>query len=230
MKTYDLYLGSGPMKKKTFVHVPALAGCTARGDTSDEAIEHAPDAIRAFLTFCARSGERVDPTTTFRVRVAEHVTDNQWTVNGSGFLPTDAEPLTSRESDALMGRLASVHAGLRRLTEKLTPRQVDAAPLKGWPIRRILQHICVEGSYLRGISGSSRLIGDVENGLLDAHEALDRLFALEQERLRTMSKEERAEVVQRGQTPWSARLAVRRMLEHAWEHYVEIAERLKVTP
>jgi hypothetical protein len=45
-----------------------------------------------------------------------------------------------------------------------------------------------------------------------------------------MSKEERAEVIMRGQSPWSARAALRRMLEHAWEHYVEIAQRLKNVP
>ncbi len=72
MKTYDLYLDSGPMKKKTYVHVPQLLGCIARGDTSDAAVEHSPDAIRAFLAFCARAGERVDPGAAFRARVAEH--------------------------------------------------------------------------------------------------------------------------------------------------------------
>lgn len=229
MKTYDLYLDSGPMKKKTYVHVPQLLGCIARGDTSDAAVEGSPDAIRTFLAFCARAGERVDPGEAFRVRVAEHATDNQWPGNGSGFLPTDAKPLTPREIDVLMPRLAAIHAGLRRLTGKLTPKQLDAASPKGRPIGRILQHICVEGAYLRGIPGSSRLMGDVEKGRLDPHDALDRLFELELERLRAMSKEERSDVIMRGQTPWSARAAVRRMLEHGWEHYLEIAERLKAT-
>ncbi len=230
MKTYDLYLDSGPMKKKTYVHVPQLLGCIARGDTSNAAVESSPDAICAFLAFVARAGERVDSGAAFRVRVAEHVTNNQWPGNGGGFLPTDAAPLTSRESDALMQRLAAIHAGLRRLTGGLTMKHLDATPPKGRPIRRILQHVCVEGAYLRGIPGSSRLMSDVEKGHLDALDALDRLFELEQERLRAMSKEERSEVIMRGQTPWSARAAVRRMLEHGWEHYLEIAERLEAVP
>jgi len=230
MKTYDLYLDSGPMKKKTFVHMPALLGCVARGDTTDEAIDRSPDAIRAFLAFLARAGERVDPDAPFRVRIAEHVTDAAWPAMGSGFLPTDAAPLTPSQGDALVHRLAAIHAGLRRLTADFKPKQLDAAPPTGRPIRRILQHVCVEGAYLRGIAGSSRLMREVEEGHIDAHDALDRLFALEQQRLRAMSKEERAEVIMRGQTPWSARSAVRRMLEHAWEHYVEIAERLKRSP
>jgi hypothetical protein len=34
----------------------------------------------------------------------------------------------------------------------------------------------------------------------------------------------------RGQSPWTVRYEVRQMLEHAWEHYIEIAERLGVEP
>jgi predicted RNase H-like HicB family nuclease len=230
MKTYDLYLDSGPMKKKTFVHVPALVGCIARGVTSAEAVDGAPDAIRTFLAFVARAGEPVDPQAPFRVRVAEHVTDEPWPGNGSGFLPTDARTLSERETDALMQRIGAIHTALRRLTGDLTPKLLDAAPAKGRPIRRILQHICVEGAYLRGIPGSSRLISEVEKGRINAHDALDQLFALERERLRDMSKQERADVIMRGQTPWSPRSAVRRMLEHGWEHYVEIAERLGKMP
>lgn len=230
MKTYDLYLDSGPMRKKTYVHVPQLLGCIVRGDTSDAAVERAPKAIRGFLAFCARAGERVDSDAEFRVRVAGHVTTNQWPGNGSGFLPTDTAPLTPTDSDALMQRLAAIHAGLRRLTDTLTPKHLDAAPPKGRPIRRILQHVCVEGAYLRGISGSSRLKSEVEKRRLDPHDALDQLFELEQRRLRAMSTAERSDVIMRGQTPWSARAAVRRMLEHGWEHYLEIADRLNLSP
>lgn len=228
MKTFDLYLDSGPMRKKTFVHVPQLAGCVARGDTTDEAIEHAPDAIRAFLRFLARNGEPIDPDAKFAVRVVEHTTDGQMPGQGIGFLPTDATPLTPRDSDALMQRLAAIHASLRTLTADLTQKQLDATPAKGRPIARILGHICgAEGGYLRGVTGASRLAREVDEGKVDPHGALDRLLDMEQERLRAMSKAERADVIMRGQMPWSARSAVRRMLEHAWEHYVEIAERLK---
>jgi predicted RNase H-like HicB family nuclease len=231
MKTYDLYLDSGPMRKKTFVHVPALTGCVARGDTTDEAIEHAPDAIRAFLRFLARNGESADPDAKFSVRVAEHTTDSQMPGQGIGFLPTDATPLTVRDGDALMLRLAAIHADLRSRTADLTPKQLAAAPPKGRPIGRILGHICgAEGGYLRGVTGASRLAREVDEGKVNPHDALDQLFEMEQERLRVMSKAERADVIMRGQSPWSARAAVRRMLEHAWEHYVEIAERLKQTP
>lgn len=230
MKSYDLYLDSGPMMKKTFVQVPALMGCIGRGDTTAEAIERAPDAIRAYLRFMARHGERVEPKAPIQTRVAHHRTNSQWPGNGIGFLPTDEAPLMPREIDTLIKRLDALHADLRSLTANLSAKQLEATPAKGRPIRRILSHICVEGAYLRGISGASRMQREVDEGKLDPHEALDRMLVLETERLRAMSPAERAEVIMRGQSPWSARCAVRKMLEHCWEHYVEIAERLGKAP
>ena len=230
MKTYDIYLDSGPMRKKTYVNVPALTGCIARGDTTDEAIERTPDAIRAFLRFLARHGERVDPDAPFRVRVAAHITDSVFPANGIGFLPADAKPLAKAEANKLMDRLGAIHGDLRRVTAGLTARQLDAKPARGRSLRDIMRHMCVEGAYLRGVSGASRIQRLVEQGELDARDALDQLLTLERARLDAMSAQERREVIMRGQQQWSARSAVRRMLEHTWEHYVEVATRLGKTP
>jgi predicted RNase H-like HicB family nuclease len=230
MKTYDLYLDSGPKMKKTMVHVPALLGCTVRGDTTQAALDATPEGVRVYLHFLARHGERVDPGAPFRTRVAEHVTDGAWPGMGAAFLPIDAEPLTERQADALMARLGGLHADLRKLTAGLKPAQLDRSPAKGRPIRRILSHVCCEGGYLREVTGASRIQREVDEGRLDANHALDRLLELEMTRLRGMTKAQRAEVIMRGQSPWTARSAIRKMLEHGWEHYVEIAERLGVAP
>ena len=228
MKTYDLYLDSGPMRKKTFVHVPALVGCIARGDTTDAAIEHSPDAIRAYLKFLTGVGEDVDADAPIKIRVAEHVTDAPFPAGGSGFLPTDTKALSIAEAGALMRRLGAIHDDLRRLTGRLTVKQLDAVPASGRPIRRILSHIVgAEGGYLRQIPGASRLAREVEEGKADAHDALDTLLELETARLDAMSAAERSAIVMRGQSQWTPRAALRRMLEHAWEHDREIAERLK---
>jgi predicted RNase H-like HicB family nuclease len=228
VKTYDLYAESGPMMKKTVVHVPALLGCRARGDTTQQAIDNAPEAICAFLRLLERAGEHVDPKDRFKTGLAEHNTSGGFL--GSAYLPTDAEPMQKRESGLLMTRLNAVHGELRRITTDLTPKQLTKAPATGRPIGQILRHVCAEGGYLRGVSGASRLMTDVDRGRIAALDALDQMFALELERLRTMSAEERSSVVMRGQSPWTVRYAVRQMLEHAWEHYVEIAERLGVVP
>ena len=228
MKTYDLYLESGPQMKITYVHVPALLGCVYNAPTTQQALDAAPGAIRAFLRFMARAGERVDAKADFRTRVAEHHTEGGFL--GSRFLPTDAEPLTRRESNALMKRLAALHVDLRSLTSGLTPKQLTATPARGRAIGRILTHVLAEGGYLRGVTGASRIQRLADEGAIDPLDALDQLFELETERLAAMTDDERSQVIQRGQNPWSARSAVRRMLEHGWEHYVEIAERLGATP
>jgi predicted RNase H-like HicB family nuclease len=224
MKTYDLYLHSGPMLKKTYIHVPSLMGCIAQGDTTDLALAAAPEALHGYLRFLANYGERVSPTAAFRTNIAQH--DRRGGFLGSGFLPTDSAPISKRESEAMMRRLAAIHEGLRNLTQGLTTKDLGRQPPRGRSIKRILAHICAEGGYLRGVSGASRIQRDVEEGRLDPHEALDQLLILEQERLDSMDDSERTAVIMRGQTPWSVRAAVRRMLEHAWEHHVEIAERL----
>jgi hypothetical protein len=228
VKTYDLYLESGPQMKTTYVHVPSLLGCVFNAPTTQAALDAAPGAIHTFLAFMARTGERADPKAPFRTKVVEHNTEGGFL--GSRFLPTDAEPLPVHESKALMARLAALHGELRALTSGLTAKQLTAAPAKGRPIRRILTHVCAEGGYLRGVTGASRIQRLADEGALDPRDALDQLFELETQRLDTMSDHERSEVIQRGQNPWTARSAVRRMLEHGWEHYVEIAERLSKAP
>jgi hypothetical protein len=228
VKTYDLYLESGPQMKTTYVHVPALLGCVYNAPTTQQALDAAPDALRSFLRFMARAGERVDPKAAFRTNIAEHFTEGGFL--SIRFLPTDTEPLTKRESNVLMKRLAALHADLRALTAGLSPKQLTATPARGRPIRKILVHVLAEGGYLRGVSGVSRIQRLADEGALDPLDALDQLFELETERLAAMTDVERTKLIQRGQNPWTARSAVRRMLEHGWEHYVEIAARVGKSP
>ena len=74
MTTYDLYLESGPRRRKTMVHVLDLLGCVAVGPTTDDAIAATPEAIRAYRRFLCRHGEDIDPDAPFDTRVAEHIT------------------------------------------------------------------------------------------------------------------------------------------------------------
>ncbi len=168
MKTYDLYVESGPMKRTTMVHVPALAGCIARGETTDAALEATPEAIRAYVRFLAHHGERLAAKAAFTTRVVEHQTEGQWLGNGSIFIETDLEPLSAREAEAMLARLGRIHAGLRDLTSGMTAKQLDESPKAGRPIRRILEHVVgAEGGYLREVTGASRLAREVRERLVD---------------------------------------------------------------
>jgi predicted RNase H-like HicB family nuclease len=228
MKTYDLYVQSGPMRKKTYIHVPSLRGCMLMHHTTADALDAAPNAIRTYLGYLQRHGERVDAKAAFKVRVAEERLDGGFL--GSGFYDPDTQPLTKTESTRALKWLGWLHNDLRRVTEPLTPSRLAAKPPKGRPIRQILTHVCVEGAYLRAVPGASRIQREADEGKTDPRDALDRLLVLETERLHAMSDEERTTVRQAGQSPWSANAATRRMLEHGWEHYLEICVRLKVAP
>jgi hypothetical protein len=81
-------------------------------------------------------------------------------------------------------------------------------------------------------------VGKIE-GLLDATKAvlelpedlpsvLGALWQVGSARLATMTDDERTRQVPHGQVTWTARRGLRRMLEHQWEHLVEVAARLDV--
>jgi len=49
MTEYALYLESGPRRRTTMVHVLDRLGCIAQEPTTEEALQAAPEAIRAYL-------------------------------------------------------------------------------------------------------------------------------------------------------------------------------------
>jgi hypothetical protein len=71
----------------------------------------------------------------------------------------------------------------------------------------------------------SRMQREMDEGRLDPLDALDQSWELEAARLEAMPDAERRGVVMRGRSQWTCRSAVRRMLEHAWEHAREIDDR-----
>lgn len=231
---YALYLESGPRRKKTMVHVLDLLGCIARGTTTGEALEATPGAIRDFLRFLQRHGDRVDPEAEFSTAIAEHVMEGPWLGDGNpepGFAP-DFEPLTLEEQGALLDRLGWLRDDLLEMISSIPPDQLLAEPEgRGRPIIKIVDHIAdAQGAYLRaGLGPAPELapaLRAVRQGPETMPAALSHLWALSMARLRAMSEKERTRTVRRGQKTWSARRALRRMLEHDWEHLVEIRERL----
>lgn len=233
MAEYALYLESGPRKQKTMAHVLDLLGCIAQGATTPDAIDAAPEAIRTYLHFLNRHGEKVDLEEEITTHVAEHVMEGPWLGNGDpypGFAP-DFQPLSRDELEVFLHRLAWLHDDLLILTHRLTPEQLLAKPASGGrPIGRILEHVAAShASYLNAALGPVEGLRDAVRAVELFPEvqpaALTRVWQISLNRLEAITPAELNQRIQRGGKTWTVRRMLRRMLEHCWEHLLEISRR-----
>jgi predicted RNase H-like HicB family nuclease len=231
---YALHLESGPRRRKTMVHVLALLGCIAQGPTTEAALEATPEAIRNYLRFLRQHGEAAEPEAAFTTVVAEHVTEGVWLGNGDptpGFSP-DFEPLTVADLAVYRLRLDWLCADLLRLVGGLSPAEILAEPEgSGRPIYRIYEHLVEsQATYLRMLVGKVEGLPEAAKHLRRGPEGIEaglsQVWSISQARLERLSELERAQMVSHGQVVWTARRAIRRMLEHSWEHLLEVSWRL----
>jgi predicted RNase H-like HicB family nuclease len=231
--TYGLYLESGPRRRKTMVHVLDLLGCVAVGPTTEDAVAATPEAIRAFGRFLARHGERVDVEAPIETRVVEHITEGDWLGNGSPYLifGPDLEPVTDAEVETLVRRFLGLPEELAAWAATQTNGQLDEPPAGGGRTARavLLHALGATGGYLGaalgGAPGFGSIVGATERGELRLADGLLRVAALAAERVRATTPEERAMVRERPNDRRTLRKALRRMLEHDWEHLAELSRR-----
>ncbi|HET9015393.1 MAG TPA: DinB family protein [Thermomicrobiaceae bacterium] len=233
MTVYDLYLESGPQHRRTMVHVLDLLGCVATGATTDRALASTPDAVRAYRRFLRRHGEPIDPDAPFTTAVVEHVTQGSFLGHGSPYLAfgPDLEPLSDDEVDRLLARFAWLRGELAGWAERQGAAELQAVPVGGgrtsWDV---LRHVlAATGSYLSAALGSApgfgRVAGAVEREELDVDEGLRRTIAMVEARVRATTPEQRSAVRVLPAGPRTLRKALRRALEHDWEHLVELSRR-----
>ena len=230
MTSYDIYLESGPQRKKTLVHVLNLLGCVVQADTTDEALAAAPDAIRSYLRYLHRHGETVDPNEKIETRVAEHNTEGLF--SGQALWPQDLKPLAPAALARYVKWLDWSRADLLALVKGIDDKGLRAKPPKGRSLRDILLHVLgADKSYVYGLVGPLKAMGEPTNaadrGDLDLRIALKEARAAAIDRLKTLTPAERARIRKAGQSTYSAHRVIRRMLEHEWEHRREIAARLR---
>lgn len=237
MKEYPLYVESGPRRRTTMVHVLDLLGCIAQGPTTEAALDAAPDAIRKYLRFLRRHGEELKPNSTFTTPVAVHITKGTWLGYGdptSGF-PPDFQPLSAKDLQVYLRRLAWLRADLLQSIHNVPRKQLLAEPKGG---RRSIYHILghVAGSecgYLRYLVGKVEGLSDAMRAVEQSPDnlpfALSRLWQISSSRLGILTASERKQWVKHGQVTWTARRALRRLLEHDWEHWQELSNRLART-
>lgn len=233
MTTYDLFLESGPRRRKTMVHVIGLLGCMAVGPTTEEAIDAAPEAIRAYRRFLHRLGEAIGPDAPFATRIAEHITEGDFIGNGSPYFlfGPDWEPLTGDEIDVLLRRVEGTGGELAAWAAARTDTELAAPPSEGGrPAREILRHVlAARGSFLAAALGSApgfgRIATTFERGEIPVRDAFDASTARIVELVSATTPEQRATPRQLPSGPKTLRQALRRILEHDWEHLIELSRR-----
>lgn len=237
MATYDLFLESGPKHRTTMCHLlsDAMLGCNSNRPTTEEAVAAAPAGIRLFLAFLARHGAAVDASAPVAVRVVAHQDQgDSWYGRGSPYLAfgPDIEPVTPVACAGFAKRLRWMREDLAAWVSKLSGEELDAQPVpRGRPARQVILHILTgPGGYLSpsldGSKGYSTIGTQAERGLLGLSEALLQVADKAAEDLAAATPEQRKRVLQRPSGELrTLRKSVRRMLEHDWEHYAELARR-----
>jgi predicted RNase H-like HicB family nuclease len=233
MTTYALYLESGPQHKTTMVHVIGLLGCVATGPTTDAALEATPDAIRAYLRLLKRTGEKVDLKTPITVRVETHF-DKPGGFIGQGApvvtVDTDLEPVTKRQIGTYLARFHTIRETMASWIERQSAKQLDAAPKGGGrPPRKMVLHVLPVGGYLSpalgGAPGFGAIVRQAERNEMPLADALRASEQVAVNLLRPATDKQRSIVVERHDGVRTLHKAIRRTLEHDWEHLSELARR-----
>lgn len=233
MTLHDLYLESGPRRRKTMVHVLDLLGCVAVGPTTEEALAATPAAIRAYRRFLRRHGEAIDLDAPVETRIVTHVTEGEWLGNGSPYLifAPDLEPVTAAEIETFLGRFHGLREELASWAETRSDADLDAAPPTGGrPARAVLLHLLgATGGYLSAAlgdaTGFSANHGAAERGELPLAVALRRAATMAADRVHAATPDQWSAVRDLPAGPRTLRKALRRMLEHDWEHLAELSRR-----
>jgi predicted RNase H-like HicB family nuclease len=230
MPEYQAFFSIGT--KGVHAHLLDLPGCFARGANFEETLAQVPAAIRAYFE---TNGDPPPAVTGFRVIEVLHE-------GGGPFDPGDAaalfeaekRPISPAEVDELLGLAEGNRARLLALAGELPENILDwqASP-ESFSIRRILRHVGnAEEWYVSRLVDSQGLPPEWEN---DAEMPLFDFLAMERrtvfERLRNLSEEHRSGVPNfpahfsaNAEEAWTARKALRRLLEHEREHTAQVQE------
>ena len=235
MAVYQAYLEIDP-KGICMAHLLDLPGCMVRRGSRAEALEALPGAIREYFDWLRRHGEEVQPPEEVTVEVAE-------TSRGYGpFSPGDAaalfapdcEPVGRAEMQAVyFHRAGYAREDLRELVKYLPPSVLDWQPDEGAiSIRRILRHVGnAEEWYVSRLVPPETLPveweGDEDLPIkqfleMERRTALHRLRQLTDEALGALTYP--SQWTEHPEEAWTARKALRRMIEHEREHTGHIRE------
>ena len=230
---FELYLESGPQHRKTWIYVPSLPGCSTVSPTSEAAAGFAAAAIRERIDFLRRHGEVMPDPEPVELVVVDHVIERKFLGFGQGAFPSDREPMPADEVARDL-RWAEWSRDDLIAAARAQPRPLSEKPASGGrSAAAVLSHVAeAEWSYVGTTLGSIPGGGAIMAAIVRAGDGPWAGLAAEREalfeRLRRITPEGLARVVERGEgkPPRSARRMLRRLLEHEWEHALELRSRL----
>jgi hypothetical protein len=212
-------------------------GCTVSGRTTEEAIALTPVAIQRFRSTISVPERTPLALEEIEWTVAEHVMEGDWLGYGDptpGFRP-DFDALGQDEFFDLVHRLDLLHSAILDLLTDLPSTGITAKPITGWSVFEICSHLVKsEKVYLHYWIGNVgelheplRIIQQEQAGLITN---LNDFWLEYHKRLEQVQDTELQMKVPHGKVLWTARRAIRRMLEHSWEHLEEMRRRRRGNP
>ncbi len=230
---FDVYLESGPQHRRTWIYVPGLPGCSTVSPTSDAAVEAAASAIRERIDFLRRHGEAVPDPEPIEPVVAGHVIERKFLGFAQGTLPGDREPMPPDEAVRDLRWAGWSREELMAAARAQTLPLPEKPAAGGRSAAAILSHVAESewsyvGSTLGSIPGGGAIMAAIERAGDQPWDALAAERDALMERLRRLTPEELSRVVDRGESKpaRSVRRMLGRLLEHEWEHTLELRSRL----
>lgn len=227
--SYQAYVESGS-EGNAMAHVLSLPGCFSQGTDRHKAIEGLPEAIRCYEAWLQRHGRSAGPAL-----------DAVEVVDVGPFAPGDAaalfspeeEPISANEMEYRFFLMTYSRADLRELVADLPESILDFEGDSGsFTIRGVLRHVGnVEEWYVFRLVDPDTLPSEWdEDDALPIFPFLEMERRTVVERLRRLTATERSTIFrpdrwsEHPEEPWTARKALRRLLEHEREHIRHVKE------
>jgi uncharacterized damage-inducible protein DinB/predicted RNase H-like HicB family nuclease len=235
MEHYSVYLELAH-SGLCLAHVPELPGCIVRAPTREDALKQLPDAIRDYHTWLRRHGEVAPPADApVEIKVMEESVgfgpfERR---NAAALFPPDRDSVSPEEIERFFRLLGHTRADLLALARDLPDKLLDWQPnVETFTIRELLRHVGnAEEWYVSRIVPPETLPPEWEHDEdMPTFEFLDMSRRTAIGRLRQLTEAERSEVfypvgwTDHPEEPWTARKALRRFLEHEWEHTWQVRE------
>lgn len=222
---------------QAMAHVVQLPGCVARAASREQALALLPAAIRDYCAWLAKHGETPEPHSADDLEIVE--------VKGgigpfdpgdrAALFATDRQPLTREELETYLVRAGYSRADLLAMTTHLPDRMLNWQPdEQSMSIRRVLRHVGnAEEWYVSRLVEPETLSAEwATDESMPTFDFLQMSRRTAAARLRALTDDELARVhvptafTRRPGEHWTARKALRRLLEHELEHLGHIRELL----